>query len=82
MVMNFQKRNRFIIINNRGTDFVLLPQNPIFVHGTENLEPVYLPKQTILEESIRREAEKICFPDTLMNKVVYDCVDQSFYTKV
>jgi len=43
---------------------------------------MYIPKQTILEESLRREIERICFADTLINRVVYDCVDQSLYTKV
>lgn len=43
---------------------------------------MYIPKQTILEESLRREIERICFADTLMNKVVYDCSDPSPFTKV
>lgn len=36
----------------------------------------------MLEECLKREAEKLCFHETLMNRVVYDCVDPSFYTKV
>ena len=47
----------------------------------ETFEPMYIPKQTILEESLRREIERICFADTLINRVVYDCVDPSLYTK-
>lgn len=43
---------------------------------------MYIPKQTILEESLRREVERICFADTLINRVVYDSVDPSLYTKV
>ena len=42
---------------------------------------MYIPKQTILEESLRREIERICFADTLINRVVYDCLDPSLYTK-
>jgi hypothetical protein len=49
--------------------------------NNEPYEPLYVPKQTVLEEALRREAEKICFQDTLLNRVVYDCLDQSFYTK-
>ena len=61
---------------------MLIPQNPTFIKANEALEPVFVPKQNILEECLKREAEKICFHETLMNKVVYDCVDPSFYTKV
>ena len=61
---------------------MLIPQNPHFIRTSDPLEPVYIPKQNILEETLRREAEKICFHETLMNKVVYDCVDPSYYTKV
>jgi len=42
---------------------------------------MFIPKQTILEESLRREIERICFADTLINRVVYDCTDTSPYTK-
>jgi hypothetical protein len=42
---------------------------------------MYIPKNSILEEALRREIERICFADTLINRVVYDCVDPSVYTK-
>ncbi|KAL4508114.1 hypothetical protein ABPG72_021487 [Tetrahymena utriculariae] len=64
-----------------GTEFILLPRSPEFIATSEPFEPMYIPKQTILEESLRREIERICFADTLINRVVYDCVDQSLYTK-
>ena len=65
-----------------GTDFILLPKGPDFIEYSDPFEPVYVPKQNILEESLKREAEKICFHETLLNRVVYDCVDLSFYVKV
>jgi len=61
---------------------VLLPQNPQLIREIDPFEPVYVPKQSILEEALKREAEKICFKDSQINKVVYDCSDQSYYTKV
>jgi len=64
-----------------GLDFNLLPQNPQFIKTVDHLEPVYIPKQNILEESLKREAEKICFRETQINRVVYDCADPSIYTK-
>ena len=42
---------------------------------------MYIPKNSILEESLRREIERICFADTLINRVVYDCVDPSLFVK-
>jgi hypothetical protein len=64
-----------IYILFRGTEFVLLPNSPNFINHSEPFEPMYIPKQTILEESLRREIERICFADTLINRVVFDCVD-------
>jgi len=43
---------------------------------------MYVPKQVVLEESLRREIERICFADTLLNRVVYDSADPSVYNKV
>ena len=60
---------------------MLLPRNPEFLQNSEAFEPMYIPKNTILEEAIRREVERICFADTLINRVVYDCSDPSVYTK-
>jgi cytosolic carboxypeptidase protein 2/3 len=42
---------------------------------------MYIPKNSILEESLRREIERICFADTLINRVVFDCVDTSPFVK-
>jgi hypothetical protein len=60
---------------------VLLPNPPTFEQHAERFEPMYIPKQTILEESLRREIERICFADTLLNRVVFDSSDVSSYTK-
>ena len=44
-------------------------------------EPLYVPDEEILENSLRREIEKFCFADTLLNRIVYDSVDPSPFTK-
>jgi len=44
-------------------------------------EPLYVPDEEILENSLRREIEKFCFADTLLNRIVYDSVDTSPFTK-
>jgi hypothetical protein len=48
----------------------------------ETLEPLYVPKSDILEESLKREIAKICYPENLINRVIYDSVTESFYHKV
>jgi hypothetical protein len=47
------------------------------------LEPhsVYEPKLNILEEAIRKDIQIICFLNSLMNKIVYDMMEPSPYTK-
>jgi hypothetical protein len=44
-------------------------------------EPLYVPDEEILENSLRREIEKFCFADTLLNRIVYDSIDASPFTK-
>jgi hypothetical protein len=55
-----------------GTDYFFLPANPEFKMYAEKLAPVYEPEPFILEDSIKREIQRICFLDTLLNKIVYD----------
>ena len=55
--------------------------SPVFIEK-ESLEPLYVPKSDILEESLKREIAKICYPENLINRVVYDSVTESFYHKV
>jgi cytosolic carboxypeptidase protein 2/3 len=64
-----------------GTELVLLPQNPTFLTKCQMFEPLYVPDEEILENSLRREIEKFCFADTLLNRIVYDSVDTSPFTK-
>ena len=64
-----------------GTDFNLLPRNPEFLPRDDPYEPLYVPKADVLENALKREIEKFCFSDTLINRVVYDCSDPSGFTK-
>jgi len=43
---------------------------------------MYVPKQEVLEKALAKEIERFCFADSLLNRIVYDCVDPSFFTKV
>jgi hypothetical protein len=59
-----------------------MPKNPEFILNCDPFEPLYVPKQDVLENALRKEIEKFCFADTLINKIVYDCSDASPFTKV
>jgi hypothetical protein len=48
---------------------------PKHIFDAEDLEPLYSPQVNILEECLRREAERVAHQENLMNRVVYDCVD-------
>ena len=38
-----------------------------------DFEPLYPPQEFILEDSLRREAERVAHQENAMNRVVYDC---------
>ena len=44
-----------------------------------DFEPLYPPQEFSLEESLRREAERVAHQENAMNRVVYDCQDPSPY---
>lgn len=38
---------------------------------------MFIPNEHVLEECLRREADRLSHQDSLMNRVVYDCIDPS-----
>ena len=58
-----------------GTGVKLMKNSPKHIMDSEELEPLYVPQENILEECLRREAERVAHQENLMNRVVYDCVD-------
>jgi hypothetical protein len=60
---------------------VFLPGQPNLSAPNDAYEPVQIPKQNILEESLRKEVESIIFSETFLNLIVYDAKDPSPYTK-
>jgi len=46
------------------------------------MEPLYAPTQNILEDSLKREIERICFAEQLLNRVIYDSIDENPFLKV
>jgi hypothetical protein len=52
-----------------------MKDSPKHIFDAEEFEPLYIPQVNILEECLRREAERVAHQENLMNRVVYDCVD-------
>jgi len=66
----------------RGTNQIMTKRPPTHIAGKTEYEPLFAPEEKILEESLRREAERISHQESVMNRVVYDCVDPSPYNPV
>ena len=58
-----------------GTGVKFMKNGPKHIMDAEDLEPLYTPQENILEECLRREAERVAHQENLMNRVVYDGVD-------
>jgi hypothetical protein len=58
-----------------GTGVKLMKNGPKHIMDAEDFEPLYVPQDNILEECLRREAERVAHQENLMNRVVYDGVD-------
>jgi len=55
----------------------LMKYGPKHIMDAEELEPLYIPQEHILEECLRREAERVAHQENLMNRVVYDSIDSA-----
>jgi len=62
-----------------GTGLPMLSKNPEFITDVEPYEPISDPQENILEESLKKETERIAGQENLLNRVVYDCIDPSPY---
>lgn len=60
-----------------GTNNVLMKNPPDFIQPAGDFEPLYPPQEFILEESLRREAERVAHQESVMNRVIFDSIDPS-----
>ena len=60
-----------------GTGLKFMKNGPKHIMDAEDFEPLYTPQENILEECLRREAERVAHQENLMNRVVYDSVDEA-----
>ena len=56
----------------------MMKNPPLHLKEASEFEPLYPPQEFILEETLRREAERIN-ADALLGRVVYDAVNLSSY---
>ena len=63
-----------------GTSCLMMKNPPHHIKDAEEFEPLYTPKESILEDCLRREAERVAHQENLMNRVVYDAIDSSPYS--
>lgn len=59
-----------------------MKNQPMHVRGKEDYELLFPPEERILEESLRREAERNSHQENVMNRVVYDSVDSNPFNPV
>ena len=52
-----------------------LKRGPLHFLDAEDEEPLYEPQENILEDCLKREAERVGYNENLINKVVYDVVE-------
>jgi hypothetical protein len=62
-----------------GTTAKLMKNPPFHLKESFDFEPLYPPQEFILEETLKREADRIAYQENLMNRVVYDSIDPSHY---
>jgi hypothetical protein len=54
-----------------------MKNGPNHIFDAKEYEPIYTPQVNIFEECLRREAERVAHRENLMNRVVYDCGDNT-----
>jgi len=52
-----------------------LKYGPKHIQSSDQFEPLYVPQENILEECLRREAERVAYQENLVHKIVYDCFE-------
>ena len=62
-----------------GTTVKHMKEPPYHLKHSFDFEPLYPPQEFILEQTLRREADRIAYQENLMNRVVYDSIDPSPY---
>jgi hypothetical protein len=59
----------------------MMKKHPMHIQAVEEFETLFAPEDKILEDFLRREAERMSHQENVMSRVVYDCVDPSPYNQ-
>lgn len=74
--INLEPSDQFLNFKT-GTGLPMMQRPHDFIEDMEPYEPIAILKDGILEENIRRDAERMSHQESLMNRVVYDSIDPS-----
>jgi hypothetical protein len=67
----------FVPLKTGVPDYKLLKHGPKHIDGADLFEPLYIHQESILEQCLDREASRIANEENLMNRVVYDSINES-----
>lgn len=66
----------FVPLRTGVEGYKLLKHGPKHILDADAFEPLYIHQENILEDCLNREAERVAFQHNLMNRVVYDSVNE------
>ena len=69
--------NDFVPLKTGIPGHKLLKYGPKHILNADQFEPLYIHQEYILEDCLRREAERVAHQENLMNRVVYDSLSQN-----
>jgi hypothetical protein len=67
----------FVPLKTGIPGYKLLKYGPKHLLNADEVEPLYIHQEYILEDCLRREAERVAHQENLMNRVVYDSVNET-----
>jgi len=67
----------YVPIKTGQPGYKIMKYGPKHILDADQFEPLYVHQANILEECLRREAERVAHQENLMNRVVYDSVNPS-----
>lgn len=65
----------FVPLKTGLPDYKLMKHGPKHIIDVDALEPLYIHHPSILEDCLRREANRVAHSENLMNRVVFDSID-------
>lgn len=70
----------FVPLKTGIEDYKIMKYGPKHILDADDYEPLYIHQENILEDCLNREAERVAFQHNLMNRVVFDSVNEAKQT--